>query len=133
MNKLFVLTAAITLTASCGKNNNNGDCKNVACTAIFAAVTVKVQDKNGKNVALTSHYTVNMKSGDTIRHSDGSWPDGQYVVLDDNYVSKMYNQSIDFLFVGLLSNVPVVTESYTISADCCHVNKKSGPDTTTVD
>lgn len=127
MKKLLFFAAYIISLGSCIKETppaNN--CEDVACTMMFAAVTVQVKDNSAQPVTLDEYYTVNISRGDTIRPINGTWGDGSYVVVDDNYVSKMYNQEYNFRFIGFVKGKPVVNEVYSISADCCHVNKKSG-------
>lgn len=131
MRKVFVLVLALPLIAMQCKDKN--DCSGAVCTQIFAAVNVTVTDKNGNNVDLQDYYTINMATGDTLRHNNSSWPEGAYTVLDDSYVSSMYNKRLQFRFIGVKDNAIVADELYTISADCCHINKEAGKDTLVID
>ena len=131
MRKLFLVFAAIPLlSTTCNKKN---DCSDAICTQMFAAVTVMVTDKDGNDINLLDFYTIHIATGDTLRHNNNNWPEGAYTVLDDGYVSKMYNKEFQFRFVGIKDNKIVADEMYTISADCCHINKESGKETIVVE
>ncbi len=127
MRKLSLVLLAIPLLST--KCNKKNDCADAICTQMFAAVTVTVTDKDGNNIDLQDYYTINTTTGDTLRHNNSTWPEGAYTVLDDGYVSKMYNKTLQFRFVGIKDNAVIADENYTISADCCHISKKSGKET----
>lgn len=133
MNKLLLVLLVIPLAANSCNNKKNNNCREVICTQIFASVNLKVTNKDGEPAKLTEHYTVNTKTSDTLTFEQGGWPEGSYTVVDDNYVSKMYNSTVEFRFIGMQGNVKVVDEPFTISADCCHISKISGKDTVTID
>jgi len=131
MRKIFLsLLAFPTMAMQCKKKS---ECSDAICTQMFAAVNVTVTDNKGNNVNLEEYYTINMATGDTLRHNNGTWPEGGYTVLDDGYVSKMYNKELQFRFIGVQNNTMVVDEQYTISADCCHISKRAGKDTIVID
>lgn len=131
MRKAVIVVLALPFLAMQCKNKNN--CDRAICTEVLMSVSVNVTDKNGNNIDLQDHYTINVANGDTIRNNNGPWPEGAYVVLDDSYVNKMYNSRLQFRFVGIKNNIVVVDEAYTISADCCHINKESGKETIVID
>jgi hypothetical protein len=132
MRKVFILVLAMPFMAmQCNKKKS--DCNGAICTEMFAAVNVTVTDKSGNNVDLKDYYTINVATGDTLRHNNGTWPEGAYTVLDDSYVSKMYNKQLQFRFIGIRNNTTVVDELYSISADCCHISKVAGKDTVVID
>ncbi len=127
---LFILvTAPVFMNASCKKtagNSSNGEkCNpNVACTMIFAMVTAQVTDKNGDAVRLDEYYTLRTSTGEKIKASESM--EGYYTILDDSY-QKTLQQSFDkFQFIGIKDGKQVVNETYIISADCCHIQKKEG-------
>lgn len=127
---LFILaTAPMFMNASCKKTTGNGDnaekCNpNVACTMIFAMVTAQVTDVNGNAVKLDDYYTIRTSTGEKIKPSESS--EGYYTILDDSYQKKLQQASDKFQFIGIKDGREVVNESYTISADCCHIQKKEG-------
>jgi hypothetical protein len=127
---IFV-AAPIFMNASCQKavsNNNGGNtdrCNpNVACTMIFAMVTTQVIDGNGDAVRLDDYYTLRTSTGEKIKSQETM--EGYYTILDDSYLNKLKQSSDKFQFVGMKNGKQVVNETYTITADCCHVQKKEG-------
>jgi hypothetical protein len=133
---VFVLTLLVfshlLMSSSCSKTHNpEGDCAGVACTAMFAMVSVQVTDANGQPVALDDAYTVASKTGEKIKVEQPIGA-GQYVVIDDSYRQKLMNRTDDFRFIGMKNGVIVVDQAYRISADCCHVSKVSGPEAVTI-
>jgi len=134
MQKIFWVLLAVPLAInSCNGKKKKGDCDGAICTQIFAAVNVKILDKDGNNAVLSDHYTINTETGDTLRFNSGGWPEGAYTVIDDSYVTQMYNRTIELRFIGEQNNKKVVDETYTISADCCHISKKGGKETVTIE
>ena len=133
MQKILLLILAIPLAVNSCNNRKKDNCEGAICTQMFAAVNVTVAHKDGNKPALSDHYTINTETNDTLRFNSGSWPEGSYTVIDDSYVSRMYNRTIGFRFIGMQGASVVVDESYTISADCCHISKKEGKDTVTID
>ncbi|MCB0700152.1 MAG: hypothetical protein H6551_04125 [Chitinophagales bacterium] len=124
-----LLALAITLLilpTSCKKKSGDGTgtCTGVVCTADFAMISLKIINAAGEAVNLSDSYTVT-SSGDTIRF-DQLLSNGRYVVLDDSYHSKLTNKTGSFTFYGVMNNKVVVTEAFTISGDCCHIQYKSG-------
>lgn len=131
MRKTFLFVLAIPFMAmQCKKKD---DCSKAICTEMFASVNVIIQDKDGNHTDLQDYYTINVATGDTLRHNANGWPEGSYTVVDDSYVNKMYNSKLQFRFIGIQNNTIVVDEMYTISADCCHISKESGKDTVTLE
>lgn len=100
--------------------------EDVACTSLFASVTIEV---NG--AALDNYYTIRNSTGDTIRFSDSVFQN-LYTVLNDNYQKILENKQETFKFIGIKSGVKVVDENFIISADKCHISKVSGVNSVTI-
>lgn len=135
MKKLCCILALPLLLSACNPKESvipANDCSNVFCTAIFASISVDVEDKNGSPVELYNYYTINRSNNDTLRPLQSSWGKGTYTVVDDSYTSKMYNKTYEFSFVGIVNNQVIINEPFTISADCCHVSKVSGKESVTI-
>lgn len=136
MKKLYCVVALPLLLSACNPKESiipANNCSDVFCTAIFASVSINVEDKNGNAVELHDFYTVNRSTNDTIRSSVPSWNKGTYTVVDDGYTSKMFNKTYDFSFIGIVNNQVVINEPFSISADCCHVSKVSGKESIIID
>ena len=104
----------------------------VMCTQMFAMVTAQVVDAVGNPVKLDEAYTVRAGTSDKITSSQEPGMNNAYVVLDDSYQKKLAQTTAAFRFVGMKDGKKVVDEPYTISADCCHIKKESGPTTITI-
>ncbi len=128
MKYLPLLLLPLFTTVSCKKAKQGNSCEDVICTMEFRTVSVKVNDQNNNFVKLDDYYTIRTGTGDTIRNHTSSLiiPDN-YIVLTDGYRKKMENQTDVFRFVGVLNGNIVVDQPMTISADCCHITRESGP------
>ncbi len=138
MKRLSFILLAITIglftqSTSCkDPKDAPGECGDIACTMMFSMVTVQVKDNAGNPVILDEHHTVRESNGQHIM-TEAHVPDsGTYTILDDNYVSTLKNKQEKFRFIGKKNGVEVINEPYTISADCCHVNKDSGKSEITI-
>ena len=125
LSPLFIYT-------SCEKKNDSRKCDGVMCTAMFAMITVHIVDTDNQPVALDSAYTLRTETGEKIIHNVNTIPENTYTVLDDGYQKNLAQSSATFRFVGFKNGKEIVNEPYTISADCCHINKQSGSSTITV-
>lgn len=131
---ILVAISPFFIYTSCGKDHSHHakkECEDVMCTMMFAMVTVEVKDNAGANVSLDESYTIRTTTGEKILH-DNSVNPGFYTVLDDGYQKQLQNKSEKFQFIGMKGGVKVVDETYTISADCCHVNRDAGNTVITV-
>ncbi len=132
MKRLSFIVLAITIglvtqSTSCRDPKDAPvECGDIACTMMFAMITVEVKDNNGNAVVLDEHYTIRESNGAKITPDSQMPNSGTYTVLDDSFVSTLKNRQEKFRFIGKKNGVEVINEPYTISADCCHVNKESG-------
>ncbi len=128
----LIALSALTLSASdCNKSSPQGkSCEGVMCTMQFAMVTVSVRDADANPVSLDSAVTIG-KSGRVIA-TGAHMGNGVYTVADDGYQKALALRSEDVVFRGFIAGRQVVEGTYTIEADCCHVSRKSGPETLVV-
>lgn len=124
INLLFVVFLIIYSACSNSNNNEVKPC-NVACTMLFAMVTVDVIDVNGNNIVLDSVYTTRLTTGEVI-HLQQPMINRTYVVLDDSYMDRLKQSRDSFIFYGFKNGNKVVKQTFVISADCCHVQRQSG-------
>jgi hypothetical protein len=124
---ILVAVSPFFIYTSCKDQNHHAkkECEDVMCTMMFAMVTVEIKDNAGANVALDEAYTIRISTDEKILHDNSTNP-GFYTVLDDGYQKQLQNRSDKFQFIGMKNGVKVVDETYTISADCCHVNRETG-------
>ncbi|CAN5228746.1 hypothetical protein BH09BAC2_BH09BAC2_11010 [soil metagenome] len=117
-------TTHILSAMSCSKSHFN-NC-NVACTAVFASVNVQLTDAFDNPVTAGEVFTIRIKTGDTLRLQQYPNISGAYTILDDSFQKIIVNSTENFQFVAIKNGNKIVDESYTISADCCHIKKDSG-------
>ncbi len=132
MKTIYLLSGLMLLlmTSSCEKGNcgdEPDDCAVGYCTSILVTVPVQVKTFSDKPVSLDEVYTVRVKTNEKITYQQ-NMGGGRYYVLDDSYQRKLKNRSEQFQFVGVKNGRVVISEMYTISADCCHIKKVSGKD-----
>lgn len=115
--------------------NGGGDtpqdpaCEDVYCTLDLRLVSLAVVDANGNAILLDDAYTEDANGNRLPAHLYGFDEHLQaYVVLNDAWVHGHQNTTATLRFVGVKNGVKVVTESYLISSDCCHIAKQSGKD-----
>lgn len=114
---LFMTMGAIALSVLSACNEE------LACTMEFRTVTVEI---NGP--ALSSYYTLNRGTGDTIRiGQENIAGTGVYPILDDSYQTTLAGRSEQFRFEGWINDSLVVQADYVIAADHCHIDYVSGP------
>lgn len=102
---------------SCGNNDDQ-----VFCTEEFRTIAVTIP-----NTPLSDYYTLRNSTNDTIRiGQENILGNFTYPILDDNYKSNLTNSQDVFTFVGLIDEEIVITETYIIMADKCHVDLVSG-------
>lgn len=139
MKKLLLLPLSAVLFQACtrkampvaGPTDAATDCRAVMCTMDFRTVSVRVVDAAGKPVKLDSYQTVLSGKGTAVLTGDAaaSMMDGMYPVVTDEWVANHKNTTAKMIFIGMMGNKPVVTETFEIKADCCHVSKLSGKET----
>ena len=93
------------------------------CTEEFRTISVNVPNTN-----LTDYYTLRNSTNDTIRlPREPILGNFTYPILDDSYLNSLLNSQDVFTFVGIIDEEIVITETYVLMADRCHVDKVSGP------
>ncbi|RYD50844.1 MAG: hypothetical protein EOP52_12705 [Sphingobacteriales bacterium] len=141
MKKLLLLPLSALLLHACarkampvaGNTDAATDCRAVMCTMDFRTVSLRVVDASGKPVKLDSYQTVLSGKGTAVLSGDAaaSMLDGTYPVVTDEWVANHKNTTAKMIFIGMVGNKPVVTETFEIKADCCHVSKVSGKESIT--
>lgn len=124
--KLLPVVAMLMFAFSSCRMCDKGDCSVVACTDDFRAVSITLTDAQGTPVTLTDYYTIRESTQENIRDNGANTEDGRYNVLTDSYQPSLVNQQDRFTFVGIINGNEVVRETFTISADCCHIDYITG-------
>ncbi|AXG70375.1 hypothetical protein KORDIASMS9_02614 [Kordia sp. SMS9] len=133
MRPFLIITSLFiaTLLISCNNDDDsNSDCENVPCTTEFITIVISIKDQNQNPVALDSYEVINIETNEdmTILLSASGFEIaqqlGQYPLLDDGSLEA--NQERQVQFKGFINNQEVISSTYTVSTDCCHINLVSG-------
>lgn len=122
---------------ACGCSDDDGlrqnvDCDTVGCTEQFETISIEVRDEDGVKVPLDSFEVTDLRT-----HTDltGNYSEeelqtfrdnGRYPIYNDNFVQEHPNEDRSIVFKGFIGGNTVVTETYVVHADCCHVSLVSG-------
>jgi hypothetical protein len=133
MKRIFPLLAVVplALVLSASTCHKPGDCSGVMCTAVFSMITVEVRNADGTQASLDSTVTVSA-SGNPIAKNDANSSAGIYTVIDDGYQRSLSNRTEQVTFKGFRAGKEIISQNYSVTADCCHVSKESGPSTLTL-
>lgn len=122
---LACFTLLLPALAACDEGNR-------ACTTVFAAVTVYLQDQAQAPVADATLTTVLVRTGDTLTATGlAMFGSGHYVVVDDGALPKL-GSTADSLAVTVQRGPASFMIGYRVRDDGCHVEVVAGPDTVTV-
>jgi hypothetical protein len=127
MKKMFFALLPVLALAACSKCDEDDN----ICTNEFRMIILKVESPSKAPVTLDSAYTIRLSNNDRFRSQEQTAP-GSYVVLDDSYHPKLKKAEDNFRFVGWRNNQIVVDQTYRISGDNCHINKRTGADSVVV-
>lgn len=72
-------------------------------------------------------FTLRIETGDTLNNA-GFQTDNWYPVATDELRDELRGKQEGFMFIGLRADTVLVSASYVIGADECHIYKVSGPD-----
>jgi len=129
MKKIILLCSlvfALGLFTAC--HSSNSDCANTMCTADFRMITVELKDSLGN--AFVPDKVQTFFNGSLIQESTAPSVPMQhvYTVVDDSHLSTLQlNIHRDVNFKVIKNNVIVKEAGFVVKADCCHVDKVSGP------
>ncbi len=125
---LILACAFLSMNCACRRHDERFSCPDdVTCTAMFAMVDIQVQS-DGQPIHLDDVYTVRESNGEIIRPPQIMNSLGHYIVLDDSYQRNLANRTEQFRFVGMKDGRQVVSQPFSIGADCCHIRKETGPE-----
>ncbi len=129
---IFAVTIIISLIfAGCDENGTGS----LACTTEFVTISLHVQNSNGESVENADITVTNTTTGavldvcESFECNDGFM--GNYVIFHDGFMDDVSMQGDPFEVSGEIDGASF-SEDYVFAKDRCHVLKKSGPDTVTV-
>lgn len=125
--RFILLVGLIVFTSSCEKDLNR-ECSGI-CTEEFRTITAEITDAEANPVLLDSLSIIDITNDLELDLSllDSQFENGFYTIFNDNFVSEYRNQEISLHFRGFQEGELIVTETYKVGADCCHVYYISGP------
>lgn len=133
MNKLFkliVITVSFLLATSQMSCDEDNDCDETICTLEFITFSVVITDENQNPVALDSFKVINLDNGQNITipltptELENASQQGQYPLVNDNSLGT--NKEIEIQFSGSINSQEVISSTYTVRTDCCHINSVYG-------
>ena len=117
------------LLSSCSEKDI--ECDGI-CTEEFRTIVVSIVNSEGEPVALNNYEVVNLKDGrdltidlteEVLQYMRET---GSYPIFTDQYVQEFSQQQLQINFTGFIDGEEVVSNKYTVGADCCHVYHISG-------
>lgn len=121
----IILFSAIVLT-SC---EQSGTClDNLVCTEELRYISVEVKDNLGNPVTLDSAYTIHKESGFVFRNEEflGLFEEGNYIIWSDLEMDRLDKKGSELTFEGWKENQKLISESYKVGHDCCHITLIDG-------
>jgi len=93
----------------------------VSCTEEFRSVLIELTGGEPDDF-----YTLRSSTGDTLRFPNDGFGDTFYTVIDDSWQEELQGSEEDFVFEAVVDGTVIVSETFVIEADLCHINKVSG-------
>lgn len=129
---IFAVTFIIPLIfAGCDENGTGS----FACTTEFVTISLHVQNSNGEPIENADITVTNTRTGadldicESFECNDGFM--GIYVIFHDGFMDDVSMQGNPYEVSGEINGASF-SEAFVFAKDRCHVFKKSGPDTVTV-
>lgn len=135
MWKYLSIFLFLSFTGGCSGDDalqQNVDCGSVGCTEQFETISIEVKDDDGVKVPLDSFEVADLLTNAdlTAYYSEEELQifrdNGRYPIYNDSFVEVHPNENRSIVFKGFISGNIVVTETYVVRADCCHVSLVSG-------
>lgn len=107
-----------------------------ACTAEFVTISLHVQNSNGEPVEHADINVTNATTGavlnvcESFECNNGYM--GNYAIFHDGFMENVSMQGDPYEVTGEIDGVSF-SKDFVFAKNRCHVFKKSGPDTVTID
>jgi hypothetical protein len=131
--KITFVIVSIFLVACNDKDDSAlQDCSMTACTQNFVTISVSVKDVSGEVIILDTYEVIDSAIGmDLVADFNGDEYEyykeqGLYPILSDANRLTYQNKTATLIFKGYIANEEIVTETYEVGADCCHVSLLNG-------
>lgn len=130
MIRLIPLLISALLLSKCSGNDNDKSqdksCEGIMCTQEFRTLTVTVKDSAGEAVMLDSYTVTDLKADEQLSFEQSASDPGSYVLYSDKYANDHQNTERSLVFEGMKDGAVVVSETYEVAADCCHIQLLEG-------
>lgn len=127
MRKIFAILFGSFLVYSCSDENCNRP--GLVCTEELRFIFAEIKNENGVNIFLDSTKTSN-PNGHLLYSQQQSDTEtfSFHTVISDSEIDQVGFDGTELTFEGWLGGEKVVSETYVIAKDCCHIEKLMGPD-----
>lgn len=98
------------------------------CTMIFKSIHVQLQYESGSPVILTRATLSAPHLSTPLNPMEDPLGEGHYLLVNDGHMNMLsHRQGKEFLFEGWVDDERVVSQTYVLRHDCCHVELVEGP------
>jgi len=104
----------------------------IACTEEYKAITIQVQDEQGSPVELDALTILNQTDDNNIEINQAEWytgmaqDRGRYVILTDASQKILENRRVIVVVTGKKEEQQILSSTFVLGADCCHVQHYEG-------
>ncbi len=117
-------------------SNQDTCATNLICTEEYRVILVALETNRGAPIRLDRYTVTATETGEMVSFNSFSPFDvfdvGSYVIAEDSQLESVAMDGTAFTFEGFIDGQMLVSESFLIGHDCCHVVKLEGPDTVVV-
>lgn len=131
MKSILFCTASVLMLTLCSSScESEPECPDeLICSMVFASIGVEVVDVNDKPVTLTKAQVTSKHLDNPIDPLAESPPGGPYKIVDDSHMPYLKkSEGRKFKFEGWVGDEIVVSETFLLRHDCCHVKLEEGPE-----
>lgn len=129
---LIITSSLVWVFTACDNDNGIGD---VNCTTEFVTITLHVQNQDGVPVENVDITVTDSNSGGVLPVCEdapcNAGAMGDYVIFHDGFMESVSIQGDPFEVTGEKEGL-TFSENFIFGKDECHVLKKFGPDTVTI-
>ena len=137
MKNIFFTTILFAIIISCGDDDGSTQdpcASDLICTEEYRSILLTLEDSSGSPVILDAYTVTDEESGTIVDFSTlDFFGEGAYVIAEDSQFESVDMDGTSFIFEGFINEESVVTASFLIGHDCCHIVKINGPDSLVVD
>ncbi len=120
---------------SCTASDDKNNCAQKMCTMEFRSYNVVLRTPKGEPFIADriASYTTSGKLLHQLDY-DSTYPEYHYLVLTDQHKGDLLMNKANDIDLKIFKDGSLKkTQIFQFTADCCHINKLSGPDTVVVD